>query len=107
VDFRDRDENFPQFPPNIALTDADFLVGVSDVTRQGALRFRADPDGDFLAEGGNVPKLIDLPRLLRAADTVSRDDDLAAIKDLLDAGTGSLGGDSIGGTARAFPISAR
>ena len=74
------------------LTDADFLLGVSDVTRQGALRFRAEPDGEFLAAGGNVPKLIELPRLLRAADVVGRDDDLAAIKELLDAGTGSLGG---------------
>ncbi len=74
------------------LTDADFLLGVSDVTRQGALRFRAGTDGDFLAASGNVPKLIELPRLLRAADVVSRDDDLAAIKELLDAGTGSLGG---------------
>lgn len=74
------------------LTDVDFLLGVSDVTRQGALRFRAEPDGEFLAAGGNVPKLIELPRLLRAADAVSRDDDLAAIKQLLDAGTGSLGG---------------
>jgi len=62
------------------------------VTRQGSLRFRAETDGEFLAEGGNVPKLIELPRLLRAADVVGRDDDLAAIKELLDAGTGSLGG---------------
>jgi len=75
-----------------SLTDADFLLGVSDVTRQGSLRFRAETDGEFLAEGGNVPKLIELPRLLRAADVVGRDDDLAAIKELLDAGTGSLGG---------------
>lgn len=75
-----------------SLTDADFLLGVSDVTRQGALRFRAETEGEFLAEGGNVPKLIELPRLLRAADVVGRDDNLAAIKELLDAGTGSLGG---------------
>ena len=74
------------------LTDADFLLGVSDVTRQGALRFRAETDAEFLDAGGNVPKLIELPRLLRAADMVSRDDDLAAVKELLDAGTGSLGG---------------
>jgi serine/threonine-protein kinase HipA len=74
------------------LIDADILLGVSDVTRQGALRFRAETDGEFLAAGGNVPKLIELPRLLRAAEVVGRDDDLAAIKELLDAGTGSLGG---------------
>ena len=41
-----------------------------------------------------VPKLIALPALLRAANTVAQDepDNLAAIKTLLDAGTGSLGG---------------
>lgn len=74
------------------LTDADFLVDVSDLTRQGALRFRAQQDGPFLGEGTEVPKLIELPRLLRAADAASQDDDFAAIKALLDAGTGSLGG---------------
>jgi serine/threonine-protein kinase HipA len=75
-----------------ALTDADFLLCVSDVTRQGALRFRTGMSGEFLTSGSSVPKLIELPRLLRAADAVSRDDDFAAIKELLDAGTGSLGG---------------
>jgi serine/threonine-protein kinase HipA len=74
------------------LTDVDFLIGVSDLTRQGALRFRAVEDGPFLGEGTEVPKLIELPRLLRAAEAVSLGDDLAAIKALLDAGTGSLGG---------------
>jgi serine/threonine-protein kinase HipA len=76
----------------VTLTDVDFLAGVSDVTRQGALRIRADARTEFLAPGAAVPKLIELPRLLRAADLASRYDDLAAIKALLDAGTGSLGG---------------
>jgi serine/threonine-protein kinase HipA len=42
----------------------------------------------------DVPKLIALPALLHAADAVARDepDSLDAIKTLLDAGTGSLGG---------------
>ena len=74
------------------LTDADFLVGVSDFTRQGALRFTAQQNGPFLGDGTAVPKLIELPRLLRAAEAASLDDDFAAIKTLLDAGTGSLGG---------------
>lgn len=76
------------------LTDVDFLVGLSDATRQGALRFRATPDGEFFgaSTGVEVPKLIELPRLLHAADAAGRDDDFAAIKALLDAGTGSLGG---------------
>lgn len=76
------------------LTDVDFLVEVSDVTRQGALRFRNEEDGPFLGEGARVPELIELPRLLRASDQVDRDGDFASIKELLEAGTGSLGGAS-------------
>jgi len=74
------------------LTDVDFLVGVSDLTRQGAVRLRAEGDGPFLGEGAHVPQLVDLPRLLAAADAAGSDDDFAAIKILLDAGSGSLGG---------------
>jgi serine/threonine-protein kinase HipA len=77
------------------LTDVDYLIGVSDVTRQGAIRLRCEPDGPFVAAGSDVPKLLDLPRLLYAADAADaadKDDDLAAIKELLDAGSGSLGG---------------
>lgn len=76
-----------------SLSDFDFLVGVSDLTRQGALRFSNAPGAAYLAPDLTVPKLVELPRLLRAADTVAQDgDDLAAIKALLDAGSGSLGG---------------
>ncbi|KQQ03545.1 MULTISPECIES: type II toxin-antitoxin system HipA family toxin [unclassified Rathayibacter] len=77
------------------LDDVDFLVGVSDVTRQGALRFRADPRGPFLDPDHEVPRLISLPMLLRAADSAVSDPvdgDLEAVKILLAAGTGSLGG---------------
>lgn len=76
-----------------ALDDVDFLVGVGDVTRQGALRFRRDPSAAFLDPDHTVPKLVRLPEMLRAADSVTGDgDDFAAVKMLLDAGTGSLGG---------------
>ncbi|WP_166353443.1 type II toxin-antitoxin system HipA family toxin [Phytoactinopolyspora limicola] len=78
------------------VTDIDFLLGVTDLTRQGALRFTepdAGCDGPFLAVDPNVPKVLELPRLLRAAEQVVRDEnDMGAIKELLDAGTGSLGG---------------
>ncbi|HEY5222968.1 MAG TPA: type II toxin-antitoxin system HipA family toxin [Microbacteriaceae bacterium] len=77
--------------------DADFLAGVSDITRQGALRYRADADpaSPFLDPDHDVPRLLSLPELLRAADTAGRDnsnDDYEAVKVLLAAGTGSLGG---------------
>ena len=78
-------------PPQLRAVD--YLLRVSDVTRQGALRFTATEDGPFLADHADVPKLIDLPRLLHAADAVDSDDEsMAAGKALLDAGSGSLGG---------------
>ncbi|MFI5889068.1 type II toxin-antitoxin system HipA family toxin [Actinoplanes sp. NPDC051513] len=80
--------------PMPTLDDRDYLLGVSDETRQGALRFKTDADGEFQHPAPEVPKLIALPTLLHAADTVARDqpDSMDAIKTLLDAGTGSLGG---------------
>ncbi len=77
------------------LTDVDYLLGVSDLTRQGAMRYRQG-GGDFVATGTDVPKLLELPTLLHAATLVARGaggrDEFAAIKVLVDAGTGSLGG---------------
>lgn len=76
-----------------AVDELTFLLEVSDVTRQGALRFRQAPDGPPLAPHAEVPPLMSLPRLLRASDqVVAGGDDLAAVKELLQAGTGSLGG---------------
>lgn len=73
------------------LTEVDYLLGVSDLTRQGALRYQRD-SLDFLASGADVPKLIELPQLLNAAMIVARDargaDEFAAIKALLDAERG-------------------
>lgn len=75
-----------------SITEVDYLLGVSDVTRQGALRFSLD-GGDFLAAHGDVPRALALPRLLRASEKVARDEEsVEEIKLLLDAGTASLGG---------------
>lgn len=75
------------------LTDVDFLVGVSDVTRHGALRYSSpDRPGEYLQPGREVPPMVGLPTLLHAARLASTDDDHEAVKTLLDAGTGSLGG---------------
>ncbi|OFV76956.1 type II toxin-antitoxin system HipA family toxin [Rhodococcus erythropolis] len=75
------------------LDDLDFMLGVSDDTRQGALRFRLPGDGEFLGKPSSVPQLVSLPELLRAADEVASDEDPArAIKQLLDTGTTGLGG---------------
>jgi len=78
------------------LTDADFLLGVLDLTRQGALRLRyaaasgaTSPNGPFLDPDTAVPKLLELPRLLAAADAVERDpDDETAVKSCSTQGPG-------------------
>jgi len=77
-----------------AITEVDYLLGVSDLTRQGALRYRVAGDESFLAADSNVPRLIDLPRLLNATERVDSggEAEMQAIKDLLDAGSASLGG---------------
>lgn len=75
------------------LDDLDFLVGVSDDTRQGALRFRLPGHEEFLGRPSSVPRLISLPELLHASDELASDADPSiAVKQLLDTGTTGLGG---------------
>ena len=75
------------------LDDLDFLLGVSDDTRQGALRFRFPEHEEFLGEPSRVPPLVSLPELLRASDELdSGGDSSIAVKQLLDTGTTGLGG---------------
>lgn len=78
------------------LDDVDFLLGVSDDTRQGALRFRVSDGattGELTGPPSQVPQLISLPELLHAADELDRDQGSAyAVKQLLDTGTTGLGG---------------
>jgi serine/threonine-protein kinase HipA len=64
--------------------EPDFLLGVADVSRLGALRFRCDGEADFQAPTGTgVPGLIQLGALLGAAERIDRgeetDDDLQMI----------------------------
>lgn len=76
------------------LDDVDYLLGVHDNSRQGALRYRMPGTTEFLGASKDIPKTIALPELLRASDQVAADDpdDLSGVKKLLAAGTGSLGG---------------
>ena len=75
------------------LDDLDFLLGVSDDTRQGALRYRLPGSEEFLGKPATVPQLVSLPELLRASDElVSGEDPSRAVKQLLDTGTTGLGG---------------
>ena len=76
------------------LTDVDYLLGVSDVARQGALRFKTTQDGPFEHPLDDVPKLIDLPTLVAASHAIATDghDAEQAVKTLLSLGSASLGG---------------
>jgi serine/threonine-protein kinase HipA len=74
------------------LRSADFLLGVRDDVREGAVRFRRPGTYDYYsAHHSAVPRLIELPRLLHAVDHLDDNPDSRDLKDLIDAGS-SLGG---------------
>lgn len=74
------------------LGEIDYVLGVRDDLRQGALRLRVD-DGPFLADGDTgVPALTDLPALLDLATRAENDTaDLPDLQRLIQVGS-SLGG---------------
>lgn len=76
------------------LMEIDYLLMVDDEARQGALRFAGEEGGPFLAEHdvARIPPLIDLPRLLSAAEHVVGDTDSDEDLRLLLAPGSSLGG---------------
>jgi serine/threonine-protein kinase HipA len=76
------------------LWEIDFLLGVDDVARQGALRFAKTEGGPFLAEHAvtRIPPLLELPRLLSAAERVAEDADTEEDLRLLLGPGSSLGG---------------
>ncbi len=66
------------------LQELDYLLGVSDVSRLGALRFRNAGEETFQSPNvGGVPKLVDLGRLLGVTERILReqetDEDLQMI----------------------------
>ena len=79
--------------PMRSLDEVDYLLGVYDGARQGALRFSRPGEGVRLSPEGGIPPVVELKRLLRASDGVARgSDDAESVRELLDAGSGSLGG---------------
>ena len=82
-----------QVLPRKPYRDIDYVVALDDSSRLGALRFRLDSGGPFLAPSiGKLPPLIRLQALLRAADAIHSETDTAAdLKFLLGAGS-PLGG---------------
>lgn len=77
------------------LTELDYLLNISDRTRQGAVRFASEPGGAFLAQTDvdPVPPLIELPRLLAASDRRDDGEDNDEILALLLVPGSSLGGE--------------
>jgi len=73
--------------------EIDYLVGVRDDLRQGALRYRDPETGGYLAnERAGIPHLVALPKLLDAVERVERDEADDAEIDVLLHGGSSLGG---------------
>jgi serine/threonine-protein kinase HipA len=71
--------------------EVDYLLGVRDDLRQGALRFRDPATGNYLAdERVGVPYLVDLPTLLSAASRLERDAESEAELQMLLRGGSSL-----------------
>jgi serine/threonine-protein kinase HipA len=76
------------------LREIDYLLGVDDEARQGALRFAKSEGGPFVRRGGQarIPPLIELPRLLAAAEHFEEDKETEEEIRLLLAPGSSLGG---------------
>jgi len=76
------------------LQEIDFLLLVDDEARQGALRFAEREGGPFLREEGvkRIPPLVELPKLLSAAEHVMEEKDTEEDLLLLFAPGSSLGG---------------
>ncbi len=75
------------------LTETDYLLGVADETRLGALRFRRLDDDVFQAPvRAGVPALIELGRLLQVTERILRDEETDEDLQLIFAPGSSLGG---------------
>jgi len=74
------------------VNEVDYLLGVSDLSRQGDLRFSLEKGGAFQHHSDDIPKLISLPKLLHATARYVDSMDENAINYLLEAGSASLGG---------------
>jgi serine/threonine-protein kinase HipA len=75
-----------------ALTEADYLLGVGDIARQGAVRFSENEGGPFLADRVQIPPLVRLSALLNAALHITADGGSDEDLKLLLAPGSSLGG---------------
>ena len=87
---RERRNADKQGRPVRALSELDFVLGVSDTSRIGALRFRVE--GTFVSPAHDVPALLHLRGLLDATRRVVRGDETDEDLALIFAPGSSLGG---------------
>lgn len=75
------------------LMESDYLLGVSDETRLGALRFRRAGEDAFQASpGAGVPALVELGRLLQSSERILRNEETDEDLQMIFAPGSSLGG---------------
>jgi serine/threonine-protein kinase HipA len=75
------------------LSESDYLLGVADKTRLGALRFRWVGEKEYQAPINNgVPALVELGRLLQITERILRDEETDEDLQLIFAPGSSLGG---------------
>jgi serine/threonine-protein kinase HipA len=75
------------------LAESDYLLGVSDTTRLGALRFRLVGEESFQApDRAGVPALIQLGKLLQITERILRDEETDEDLQLIFAPGSSIGG---------------
>lgn len=75
------------------LTETDYLLGVADETRLGALRFRRVGEQAFQAsDGRGVPSIVELGRLLQVTERLIREEETEEDLLLIFAPGSSLGG---------------
>jgi serine/threonine-protein kinase HipA len=75
------------------LMETDYLLGVTDFSRLGALRFKKKAEDRYLAiSPGGVPALLDLGRLLQSSDRILSDEETDEDLQIIFAPGSSLGG---------------
>jgi serine/threonine-protein kinase HipA len=75
------------------LMEADYLLGVSDISRLGALRFRRSGEVQFQSPTiAGVPALVELGRLLQITERILRDEETDDDLQMIFAPGSSLGG---------------
>lgn len=78
-----------QSRPQGTISELDFLLGVSDVSRVGNFRFNADHNPIAEVE---IPTITTLPRVLRLSEEFEQTENFEITKALLGVGSASLGG---------------